>query len=70
MVGVEAAARAAMQEDGRLSLRIAAHLPIDAVPVADVEHAGIVGLDRRIEAAKLGETAHRPCPAVGHVSVS
>ena len=53
------AARSAMQEDRRLSLRIAADLPIDAVAIADVEHARLARLDR----------AGKRCEAGGRESV-
>src|SRR6185295_7937335 len=42
------AAGPAMQKDRRLALRIAAHLPIDAMATANVEHARLARLDRRI----------------------
>ena len=57
MVGARAAAGTAVQEHHRLAVGIAAQLPIEAVAVADVEHAGLVGLDRRIKRAALGGCA-------------
>ena len=56
MIGAAAGAGAAMQHHRRLALRIAALLPVERVAVADVEPAGPVGLDRRIEGAAVGET--------------
>jgi hypothetical protein len=43
-----------MEEDDRLAARSAAAFPIEAVAVADVEPAALIGLDRRIEGASLG----------------
>jgi hypothetical protein len=44
-----AAARAAVQEHRGFAVRVSAHLPVDLVAIAGVEHAGLEGLDRRIE---------------------
>jgi hypothetical protein len=35
-----------VEEHGRLAVGVAAQFPIEAVSVADVEHSGLVGLDR------------------------
>ena len=39
----------AMQHDGRLAARITARLPVDAVAVANLEHAVIVRFDRWVQ---------------------
>jgi hypothetical protein len=41
--------RTTVKDDGRLALLITADLPVNAVPVADVEHAMVVRFDFRIE---------------------
>jgi hypothetical protein len=41
-----------MKDDDRFAGRVSAGLPIQAVAVADIEHAALVGLD-------LGKQAHR-----------
>ena len=51
MLGAAAAARPAMQEHGGLAGGVAADLPKDAMAIADVEVAMVVGLDRRVEVA-------------------
>jgi hypothetical protein len=38
-----------MQEHHRLAVGITAKLPIKAVTIADVEHAGLIGLDFGVE---------------------
>ena len=56
-VGIEISAHArgtsragtAMEDDRGLAARVAADLPIDEVPVADVEHAVVVRLDFGVE---------------------
>jgi hypothetical protein len=53
VVRAAAGAGAAVEEECGLALRVAAQLPIEAVAVADVEMAGTVGLDRRVEGAAL-----------------
>ena len=53
MVGRDPAARAAMEEHRRPRPAPAATLVKDVMAVADVEHAGFVRLDRRIERAQL-----------------
>ena len=47
--GFPAAARprAAVHDQRRLAIRVAAHLPVDEVPIADVEHPVVVRLNRR-----------------------
>ena len=50
MLGRAAGARAAMQEDRRLALGVAADFPIDLVAIAGVEMAGVIGLDLWVEA--------------------
>src|SRR5206468_5793303 len=57
MVGARSATGAAVQEYDRLAVGVAAQLPIEEVAVADVEHAGFVGVDRRVQRAAL--RAHR-----------
>ena len=47
VVRPRAAARPAVQEHRGLPLGIAAELPVEFVPVTDIEPAGLVGLDRR-----------------------
>ena len=42
----------AVQEDGRLAIRVAAKLPVEAVPVADVEVSLPVGLDGWVEGGR------------------
>src|SRR5690606_10566222 len=42
-------ARAAMQHDGGLAVRVAAKLAVKLVPVADLEPEPAVGLDLRVE---------------------
>src|SRR5262249_36565317 len=42
-----ARARAAVHDQGRDAVRVAARLPVDEVAVAGVEHAGLVRVDRR-----------------------
>src|SRR5206468_11026103 len=54
MIGARAAAGPAVEENDRLAIGIAAQLPIEAMAVADVEHACLVRLDRRVECAALG----------------
>ncbi|KAG1190673.1 hypothetical protein G6F35_013892 [Rhizopus arrhizus] len=49
MHGRTTAARAAMQEDGGLAVRIARHFPIDLVAVAGIQDAVAVGFDWRVE---------------------
>ena len=46
---VAAGAGAAMQEDGRHALRVAALLVVQPVPIAHVEHSRVVRLERRVE---------------------
>ena len=53
------AARAAMQEHRRCRARRTGPLPIDLVPVADIEHAVGVGLD-------LGIGGAQACGGVSH----
>jgi hypothetical protein len=55
MIGVAAAARAAMEENGGLAARRSAPFPIELVAVADREPAGRIRLDRRIEGAALAQ---------------
>src|SRR3546814_19865744 len=57
MLGRDAAARSAMQEQGRLRSLRSASLEIDLMAVTDVEHTGLIGVDGRIERA-----LHR-CPS-------
>jgi hypothetical protein len=45
------AAGTAVQEHHRLAVRVAAKLPVEAVAVADIQHAGLIWLDLRIERA-------------------
>jgi hypothetical protein len=37
-----------MKDERRLPVRVPAHLPIDAMPVCDIEHARLIGLNRWI----------------------
>jgi hypothetical protein len=37
-----------MQEDYGLAVGIARKLPVEAMPVADVKHAGLIGFDLRV----------------------
>src|SRR5271156_6431092 len=62
------AARAgtSMKDDRWLSSRVASHVPIDMVPVADVEHAAIEGFNVRIERHFVG-LADQPRPRPAHV---
>src|SRR5690606_2197879 len=53
-VPVAASARASMHEQRGLAARVAALLVINAVPVSDVEIAGGVGLDRRVQLLRAG----------------
>jgi hypothetical protein len=46
-----AGAVAAVQHHRRLPVRVAADLPVQRVPVADVERPGLVRLDRRVQRA-------------------
>ena len=46
-----------MQEHRGLAVGIAAQLPIDAVPVADIEHAVIVGFDLAGRRLRMGSSA-------------
>src|SRR5690606_13575112 len=62
------AAGTAMQEHCGLGAGRADALPIDAVAVADVEMAGGVGFDLRVEAAQVAH-AGKP-PFGGHSEVS
>jgi hypothetical protein len=55
MIGVAAAARAAMEENGGLGARRSAPLPIELVAVASGEPASRIRLDRRIEGAALAQ---------------
>ena len=57
VIGDAAAARPAVQEHGRLAVRIAAQLPGEPVAVADIEVAAVIGLDRRIGPASGGAAA-------------
>ena len=41
--------RPAMQHEGRFAVGVATDLPIEAMTVADIEHAACVRLDLRIE---------------------
>ena len=60
VIGARSAARTAVEEYDRLSVRIARELPIEAMPVTDVEHARLVRLDLGIErAAGLGGHVHQ-----------
>jgi len=43
------AARAAVQEHGRLSMRVAGFFIVELVPVAYVQKFAVVGFDRRIK---------------------
>jgi hypothetical protein len=43
-----ARARSAVHDERGLPCRVAADLPVHLVPVAHVEEAGVVGLDRRV----------------------
>src|SRR5205085_1825120 len=45
VIGARPAARSAVQEDDGLAVGVAAKLPVQAVAVADVEHAGLVWFD-------------------------
>ena len=49
MIRVETAAWSAVEEDGGFAVRVADQFPVDALAVADVEHALLVGLDLRVE---------------------
>jgi hypothetical protein len=53
MIGAGSTAGAAVKHDGRLAVRIAGQLPIEAVTVSHVEVAGLVGLEVRIEGPAL-----------------
>ena len=53
VIGRATGAGAAVQENGRLAVWIAAQFPIDLMAVADVEMAGLIGFDCRVEGAKL-----------------
>ena len=64
VVGAAAGAGSAVKEDGRLGARSPAALPVEAVAVADVEPAALVGLDRRIEGAAVSGLG------VGHQKLS
>jgi hypothetical protein len=55
MIGIAAAAGAAMEEDCGLSARRPAPLPIELVAVADGKPAGRKRLDRWIEGAALAQ---------------
>ena len=48
-----------MQYDGRLALRVAAHFPMDAVAVANVQHAAVMRLDFGIEVRHRWNLSHR-----------
>src|SRR5690606_30139660 len=52
--GVAAGARPAVNEQGRLSFRIAALLEVDLVLVRDTQHAAVVRLDFGVERASTG----------------
>ena len=49
MIRARSTARPAVKHHRRLAVRITRQLPIEAVAVADVQHAGLIGLDFRIE---------------------
>ncbi|MPM56844.1 hypothetical protein SDC9_103660 [bioreactor metagenome] len=50
-LGATATARAAVQEDRRLTGRVAALLDIDALAISDIDRRGVVGIDRRVQLA-------------------
>ncbi len=50
-----------MQHDGGLARGLAADLPVDAMAVADVEHAVVVRLDLRVRHVTM--SPHRPSSA-------
>jgi hypothetical protein len=52
VIRAAAGAGPAVEKDRRLAVRISALFPVQAVAVADVEMAGPIGLDRRIEGAQ------------------
>jgi len=68
LVGVDAAARSAMQEDGGLRALRADPFPGDHVAVADLERPGLIGFDFRIE--RTQNFGHRCSPFAGQFSVS
>src|SRR5450830_91482 len=47
-----AATGTAVQKHHRLASRIAAHLPVHLMTVADIEHAAIIGIDGGIQGAQ------------------
>jgi hypothetical protein len=57
-IGVATAAGTAVEEYHRLAVRIAAFLVIHAMAVADIEHAGAIRLDRRIEGSSCRVFIH------------
>ncbi len=60
VLGLGAAARPAVQEHDRLTVRIAAQFPIELMAVADIERARIIGFDFRIERpARRAEAVHQ-----------
>jgi hypothetical protein len=58
VAGRAARAGAAVQDDGRLALRVAADLPVEAVAVPDVQQALRVRLERRVKR----QVSQSPCP--------
>ena len=50
-----ARARAAMQEESRCAVRLAVHLIVECVQVADGEHAGAERIAHRVERARVRE---------------
>ncbi len=62
-IGAGPAPRSPVQDQGWLAVRISAGLPVDAVAVADVEHAVVVRFDHRIEAHR-STVARRPGPII------
>src|SRR5512132_1041560 len=53
--------RTAVQDDSRPPVRVAAHLPVQEVALADVEHAVVVGLDRGIQPGHSLQTGYWSC---------
>jgi hypothetical protein len=53
VIGARTAARSAVKHHCRLAVRISAKLPIEAVAVAHVQHAGLVRLELRIKSPAL-----------------
>ena len=55
VVGAEAGAGSAVEEDGRLARRIAALFPVEDMAIADVERAPAIGLDRGVESSEAAQ---------------